>query len=112
MGLLHTDIVHAGVTGYDGEQFFCTVVDEDTGYLWVITVLSKSDVSEALFKLLRIELKRGFEIQTIQRDGGSEFSSLEDFTTSEGIQSRITCRYDLTLTSPYHFGLLHFATVL
>ena len=103
--LLHLDLM--GLTRTEslgGKKYIMVVVDDFTGYTWVILLRSKSDAPKHIEALhTRLQNEKGLKIDQIQSDHGKEFenSYMESFCTRLGISQEFSA-----LITPQQNGVI------
>jgi hypothetical protein len=95
LGILHCDLVHAGVESAEGHLYFCTVLDENTNFCWIISLRRKSEPANLVLSLLKKSQRQlHADVYKLRTDGGSEFFGLKRYLESEGIVEQTSVPYD------------------
>jgi hypothetical protein len=76
---LHTDTVPMKPPGFGGFNYFMTVIDSATLYVWTIFLVQKSDAGPKLQNfVVWLQNQSGKTVKTIVRDGGKEYVPNEE----------------------------------
>jgi hypothetical protein len=76
---LHTDTIPIKPQGLGGFNYFMTIIDAATMHTWVIFLVQKSEAGPKLHEFIRwLEKQSGKSVKTIMRDGGGEYSPVEE----------------------------------
>ena len=76
------------VISLGGNQYFCLLVDDQSGYTWYHPVTNKSDFSEWFVRMDKLFLNQfGTHVKILCSDGGGEYVNhhLESFCVDNGI---------------------------
>ena len=86
--IIHSDVCYIGEKSLAGCEYFLTLIDDFTRYVWVFFLKSKSQVFE-FFKNWKsmVENQFGRKIKILRSDNGGEYCSnaFSEFLISEGI---------------------------
>jgi hypothetical protein len=97
LGRVHTDTVGPLPTGYNGELYFLTLVDEHSRYLMIEPLHSRSEVTSKLISMCkRLMNLTGQRLSRLRSDGAKEFTEsldLKQFLSNEGVEHESTVRY-------------------
>ena len=95
--LIHSDVCgKLSTKSLGGAEYFVTLIDDKTRYVWVYVIKKKSDVFR-VFSEWKTEAEKslGRSVKTLRTDNGGEFTSaeFEEYLRKEGIKHELTIPY-------------------